>query len=132
MFSLFYCLHTSYILVQLIVEHSNYSNKCHIQRCRAYQGETLISMWIPKDAALIRGWRYLKPGAYQREYSIPKLSNKLIPSLRNQYSEMKALSIDEVSMVLNPRLYQIQIRLLAVCDIWQLRQLPPNREKEMF
>ena len=52
--------------------------------------------------------------------------------MRNQYSEMKALFIDEVSMVLNPRLYQIQIRLLAVCDIWQLRRLPPNREKEMF
>ena len=65
-FSLFYCLHTSTIsiLLQLIVKYGNYSNKHRTFRCSpyqkggAYQRETLISMWITKDAAFIR-WRRL-------------------------------------------------------------------------
>ena len=68
-FHCFICLHTNKsicILVQLLVENSNYSIKCHIQRCGAYQKggtyqrQALISMWIPKDAALIRVRRLLE------------------------------------------------------------------------
>ena len=62
-FSLLYCLYTRSIciLVQFLVEYRDYSNKRHIQRCgaqqrgSAYQREALVSMWIPKGAALIRG-----------------------------------------------------------------------------
>ena len=60
--SLFYCLHTNSIciLLQLLVKYGNYSNKrcicrcCPYQRGGAYQREALISMQIPKGAALFR------------------------------------------------------------------------------
>ena len=61
----FYCLHTSFvfILVQLLVEYSNYSNKCRIQRCGVYQGEgAYFNMDTQKFGA------YLTPGAYQRKF----------------------------------------------------------------
>ena len=45
MFSLFYCLHTSSIciLADLLVEYSNYSNKCYIQSEALISGEALTS-----------------------------------------------------------------------------------------
>ena len=49
-----------YLKVWLLVEYSNYSNKCHIQKCEAYQREMLISMWITKGVLLIRGRRLLE------------------------------------------------------------------------
>ena len=62
-FSQLYCLHTNCIciLIQLLVEQSNYSNKRYIQRCGgyqrggAYQREALISLLIAKSVALFRG-----------------------------------------------------------------------------
>ena len=62
LFALFHCLHYSSIcvLVQLLVEYGNDSNKCRIQqRCSTYQREVLISMWAPKREALIRGFKFL-------------------------------------------------------------------------
>ena len=62
-FPLFYCMYSSFIciLVQLLVEYGNYSQKRRIQRCSAYERggaywrEALISMQIRKDTELIRG-----------------------------------------------------------------------------
>ena len=59
MFLLFYYLHTNFtcILLELLVEYSNYSNSGAYQRGDAYQREVFISVWSPKGVALIRGWR---------------------------------------------------------------------------
>ena len=50
--------HTSSIciLVWLLVEHINYCNKYHIQKCGTYWREVFISMRIPDGAALSKGW----------------------------------------------------------------------------
>ena len=64
------CILGPCILVQLLVEYSNYSNKHGIQRCGtyykggAYWREALISVWIPKGA---QDEAYLRPAAYQRK-----------------------------------------------------------------
>ena len=64
-FSLLYFLHASsiYILVYLLVEYSNYSNKHGIQRCSTYQKE---GAYFSVDTQ--RCGTYLRPEAYQRKY----------------------------------------------------------------
>ena len=53
-FHCFICLHTSSIsiLVSLLVEYGNYSNK-HDRSAALIRGEVLISMRIPEGVALI-------------------------------------------------------------------------------
>ena len=74
----FHCLHTSSIciLVYLLVEYSNYSNKCRIQRCGTYQREALISIRISKYAGLIRGQHLFEARWLLEE--IQRFKNKLL------------------------------------------------------
>ena len=71
------------ILVQLLVEYGNYSNKRSIQRCGSYQrgslirGRRLFQCGHPKVRRLLQGGAYLRLGTYLRKYA--KLQLNLLP-----------------------------------------------------
>ena len=83
---------------------------------------------------------------HSRNIQLAKLSDKLKSRLINQYSELKAVIIDEISMVANVRLHQIHQRLcaifgcpsdipfanLTVIVVGDLLQLPPIRQPFVF
>ena len=67
-----YCLHTSSIciLVSILVEYSNYSNKWAFRGATLIRGEALIrgrrlfQCGYPKVRRLLEGGAYLRPAAY--------------------------------------------------------------------
>ena len=81
-----------------------------------------------------------------RSVNLNKLSDSLRCTLRNDYSEVAAVIIDEISMVSNVRLYQIHVRLceifnasldipfggLTLLVVGDFYQLPPVREQKVF
>ena len=81
-----------------------------------------------------------------RSVNLNKLSDSLRCTLRNDYSEVAAVIIDEISMVSNVRLYQIYVRLceifnasldipfggLTLLVVGDFYQLPPVREQKVF
>ena len=83
---------------------------------------------------------------HSRNIQLAKLSDKLKSQLRNRYSELKAVIIDEISMVANVRLHQIHQRLceifgcpselpfanITVIVVGDLLQLPPIRQPFVF
>ena len=68
-----YCLHTTSIciLVQLLVEYGNYSNKSRIWWPGTYQRKRLFQCGYLKMQCLLEDDAYLRPGAYQRKYVMP-------------------------------------------------------------
>ena len=100
-------------------------------------------------AAININWTTINTGLgipKSNSISISKLSDKLRCSLRQKYSEVSLVIIDEISMVSNVRLYHIHFRLceifnvsldvpfggLAVLTVGDLYQLPPVRERKVF
>lgn len=78
--------------------------------------------------------------------NVNKLSDNLKSTLRNNYSELSAVILDEISMVSNARLYHIYFRLceifnvsldipfagLTVLIVGDFYQLPPVRGNKVF
>ena len=60
-------------------EYSNYSNKRRIWRCGAYLRKTLISIWIPKGAALIRAMHLFEARSLLEEIPYVRIHLKIIP-----------------------------------------------------
>ena len=56
------------------------------------------------DGTTIHSALYISVGYFRRNF--PGLSDKMKSSLRNKYSELKVLVIDEISMVSNDLLFK--------------------------
>ena len=64
------------------------------------------------DETAIHSALHIPVGYFGR--NLPGLSDKMKSSLRNKYSELKVLMIDEISMVSNDLLFNIHLRLVEI------------------
>ena len=96
------------------------------------------------DGTTIHSSLHIPVGYFRK--NIPGLSDKMESSLRNKYSELKVLVIDDISMVSNDLLFNVCLRLLeifrcqgnkpfpglTIITIGDFFQLPPIRARPVY